>query len=120
MEVTRVDKWLWAVRVAPTRSAASELCRAGHVKVNGANAKPSTAVRRGDEVIARAGERTRVLEVLEVIDKRVGAALAASCMLDRSPPPPSREDRAGVGLRDPAAGRPTKRDRRQIDRLRGR
>jgi ribosome-associated heat shock protein Hsp15 len=120
MDVARVDKWLWAVRVAPTRSASTELCRAGHVKVNGASAKPSTPVRRGDRVTARVGQRERVLEVVEVIEKRVGAAVASSCVIDHSPPRPEREDRVGVLVRDPSAGRPTKRDRREIDRLRGR
>jgi len=120
VDATRVDKWLWAVRVTKTRSAASELCRAGHVKVNGTSAKPSSVVRRGDVVNARIGERERTLEVAEVIDKRVGAPIATTCIIDRSPPPPSRAERVGVPVRDPSTGRPTKRDRRRIDQLRGR
>jgi ribosome-associated heat shock protein Hsp15 len=90
------------------------------VRVNGAPAKPSTLIGRGDRVTARVGGRERVLEVVEVIEKRVGAALVASCLLDHSPPPPTKEERLDVLLRDPSTGRPTKRDRRQIDRLRGR
>jgi len=108
------------VRAAPTRSAATALCRAGHVKVNGVGAKPSTMVRPGDSVTARIGQRERVLEVVRAIDKRVGAPIAAECTVDHSPPPPPREIMPRVLVRDPSAGRPTKRDRRQIDRLRGR
>ena len=120
MELARVDRWLWAVRASPTRSASTTLCRAGHVKVNGRPAKASTTVRPGDTVTARIGERERVLEVVRAIEKRVGAPIAAECIVDRSPPPPPREITPRVLVRDPSTGRPTKRDRRQIDRLRGR
>lgn len=120
MELARVDRWLWAVRASPTRSASTALCRAGHVKVNGSPAKASTTVRPGDTVTARIGERERVLEVVRAIEKRVGAAIAAECFVDHSPPPPPREFLPRVLVRDPSTGRPTKRDRRQIDRLRGR
>jgi ribosome-associated heat shock protein Hsp15 len=119
MDVGRVDKGLWAVRVTKTRTASTELCSGGHVKVNGATARPSTSVRPGDRITARIGDRDRVLEVVAVIEKRVGAAVVASCVIDHSPPPPPREDRLN-GLRDASTGRPTKRDRRQIDHLRGR
>ena len=120
MEVVRVDRWLWAVRAAPTRAASTALCRGGHVKVNDITAKASTAVRPGDTVTARVGDRLRVLEVVRAIEKRVGAAIAAECIVDHSPPPPPRQFVSPVLLRDPASGRPTKKDRRQIDRLRGR
>jgi len=117
---TRVDRWLWAVRVAKTRSLASELCGGGHVEVNGRPAKPATKVTVGDAVVVRVGGRERRLEVVRVIEKRVGAAVAADCVIDRSPPPPE-PDRAGpVGVRERGAGRPTKRDRRRIEHLRGR
>src|SRR2546421_6809507 len=72
MEVTRVDRWVWAVRLYKTRSAATEACRGGHVRVNGAPARPSTSVRAGDRVTAHVG-RDRVLEVVRIIDSRVGA-----------------------------------------------
>ena len=77
VELARVDRWLWAVRAAPTRAASTELCKAGHVKVNGTGAKPSTTVRPGDNVTARIGARERVFEVVRAIDKRVGAPVAA-------------------------------------------
>lgn len=88
--------------------------------MNGAGAKPSTTVRPGDTVSARIGDRERVLEVVRVIDKRVGAPFAAECVVDHSPQPESREAFSPVLARDRSAGRPTKRDRRQIDHLRGR
>jgi ribosome-associated heat shock protein Hsp15 len=72
----------------------------------------------GDRVEARAGDRQRILEVVKPIDKRVGAPLAAECLVDHSPPPPPREYVAPLFHRDPGTGRPTKRDRRQIDRMR--
>ena len=72
MELARVDRWLWAVRASPTRSASTALCRAGHVKVNGRPAKASTTVRPGDTVTARIGERERVLEVVRAIENASG------------------------------------------------
>ncbi|MGD1012277.1 MAG: S4 domain-containing protein [Acidimicrobiales bacterium] len=120
MDVARVDRWLWAVRVAPTRAASTALCRAGHAKVNGAAAKPSTKVRPGDVVTARVAGRDRVLEVVQAIEKRVGAPIAAGCVIDHSPPPPPRDVAPRVMVREPSSGRPTKKERRQIDRLRGR
>jgi len=116
---TRVDKWLWAVRLYKTRSAATDACRAGHVRVNKVAAKPATVVRPGDTVEARSTERERVVEVTSVIEKRVGAPLASSCYLDHSPPPPSKEEAGLLNfVRDRGTGRPTKRDRRELDRAR--
>ncbi|HET6964236.1 MAG TPA: RNA-binding S4 domain-containing protein [Acidimicrobiales bacterium] len=116
-DTARVDKWLWSVRVFKTRSMATDACRAGHVAVNRGVTKPSTPVKVGDVVTIRAAGRDRVLEVARVIDNRVGAPIAAECVIDHSPPPPPRELAAPPLVRDPATGRPTKRDRRQIDRL---
>jgi ribosome-associated heat shock protein Hsp15 len=118
---TRVDQWLWAVRIYKSRSIASDACKGGHVTVNGRSAKPASPVRIGDRVEAYAGERQRVLEVLRLIDKRVSAPLAAECLVDHSPPPPPREAYVRpLFSRDPGTGRPTKRDRRQLDRFRHR
>lgn len=114
MESTRLDRWLWAVRLTKTRPDAAAACRGGHVRVNDRQAKPSTTVAPGDEVRALVGNRTRVVEVVRVIHKRVGAADAVTCYLDRSPPPPAVP--VAVAPRDPGAGRPTKRDRRRLDR----
>lgn len=115
----RVDAWTWAVRLFPTRSAAGAACRAGHVRVNGERAKPATIVVPGDEVHVRGGERERIVVVQQLVVKRVGAAVAVGCYLDRSPVPPPKEHVALVAQRDRGAGRPTKRDRRLIERLRG-
>jgi ribosome-associated heat shock protein Hsp15 len=120
VDVTRVDRWLWSIRLYKTRAEATEACRGGHVRVNRVATKAATPVRIGDRITAFAGGRERSVEVLRLIDKRVGAAAAAECFIDHSPPPPPRELSSPVFLRDPAAGRPTKRDRRQLDRLRQR
>jgi ribosome-associated heat shock protein Hsp15 len=115
---TRVDKWLWAVRVYKTRTEATAACRAGHVQVNEASAKPATPVKPGDIVEAAAGGRARALEVAAVLEKRVGAAAAAAAYVDRSPPEPEKDEAAPNFARPRGAGRPTKRDRRQLDRVR--
>jgi ribosome-associated heat shock protein Hsp15 len=120
VESTRVDRWLWAVRLFRTRSAAADACRAGHVRMNGARVKPAAAVRVGDSVQARVGDRMRVVEVARIVDRRVGAGAAAECIVDRSPPPPPREPWSPVAQRDRGSGRPSKRERRQLDRSRGR
>lgn len=119
-EVTRarVDAWTWAVRLFPTRSAAGAACKAGHVRVNGERAKPATMVVPGDEVHVRGGERERIVVVQRTVVKRVGAPVAVACYLDRSPAPPPK-DHIDPGTRDRGAGRPTKRDRRLIQKLRG-
>jgi ribosome-associated heat shock protein Hsp15 len=117
IDTTRVDVWLWAVRLYKTRSAATAACRGGHVRVNRGAAKASTSVKVGDRVEAFV-ERVRILEVAVVIDKRVGAQVAATCLVDHSPPVPvvKREPRVFVRVR--GTGRPTKRERRELDRLR--
>lgn len=117
---TRVDSWIWSVRLLKTRSLAAAACRAGHVRVNGERVKPAHAVRPGDEVRLRHDGRERVVVVSRAISKRVGAPVAAECYVDNSPPPPPREAVAPVALRDRGAGRPTKRERRDLDRLLGR
>jgi ribosome-associated heat shock protein Hsp15 len=117
MESTRVDRWLWAVRLTKTRPDAAAACRGGHVRVNGWPAKPATTVCPGDEVRARLGDTTRIVEVVRVIQKRVGAADAVTCYRDRSPAPPAFTQ-VLVAARDRGTGRPTKRDRRMLDRWR--
>lgn len=113
----RIDSWLWAVRVYKTRSAATTACRAGHVRVGGERAKASQPVRIGDDVRVRIAGFDRILVVRQLLTKRVGAPLAAEAAEDRTP---VREPVALVAVRDRGAGRPTKRERRDIDRLRGR
>jgi len=114
-----VDSWIWSVRLARTRSAASVACRAGHVRVNGVRVKPAHAVRAGDEVRLRGDGRERVVIVQQVVSKRVSASVAAGCYIDNSPPLPPREKTVPVAVRDRGAGRPTKRERRSIEKLLG-
>lgn len=118
IDTTRVDVWLWAVRLYKTRSAATAACRGGHVRVNRAPAKASTQVKIGDRVEAFV-ERPRILEVVAIIDKRVGAAVAAKKLIDYSPPAPVVKRQPRMPKREPGAGRPTKRERRQLERFRG-
>lgn len=121
MEVqsVRLDSWIWAVRLFKTRSAAAAACRGGHVRVNGTPAKPGHRIGPDDEIRLRADGVEKIVVVVRAITKRVGAAVAPECLIDRSPPPPPKEVLASVPRRDRGAGRPTKRDRREIDRLRG-
>ena len=90
------------------------------MKVNGKAAKPASVVKVGDRVEAYLHDRERILEVGRLIVKRVGAAVAVECFVDFSPPPPEPEHDVPVFQRDRGTGRPTKRDKRQLDRLRGR
>ncbi len=119
METARIDRWLWAVRLTKTRSEATALVRAGHVRIGGRPAKASTPVKVGDRIEARIHQVDRDVEVVRVIEKRVGAPVAAECLVDHTPPPPPRPDElVAFAERDRGTGRPTKRDRRQIDRIR--
>ncbi len=118
-ETVRVDSWIWSVRLVKTRSMGATACRGGHVRVNGERVKPAYAVRVGDEVRLRHGGRERIVVVKRLIRKRVGAPVAAECYVDNSPPPPPRDAVAPAGIRDRGTGRPTKRDRRELERLRG-
>ncbi|WP_316520279.1 RNA-binding S4 domain-containing protein [Kitasatospora brasiliensis] len=115
----RVDSWIWSVRLVKTRALAAAACRAGHVRVNGERAKPAQALKPGDEVRIREEGYERIVVVRQLIRKRVGAVAAAECLVDNSPPRPAREFVAAAGVRDRGAGRPTKRERRDLDQLRG-
>ena len=114
---TRIDRWLCAVRLVKTRPLATKLCEAGHVVVNGSPAKPSTKVRAGDRVEAFIAERVRVVEVVRPIESRVGAPVAVTCYVDHSPPPVVTEVRPGI-MAVRGEGRPSKRLRRELERLR--
>ncbi|MBG0856145.1 RNA-binding S4 domain-containing protein [Streptomyces spinoverrucosus] len=118
-ESVRIDSWIWSVRLVKTRSQGATACRGGHVRLNGERVKPAHAVRVGDEVRLRQEGRERIVVVKRLIRKRVGAPVAVLCYIDNSPPPPPREAVAPAGIRDRGTGRPTKRDRRELERLRG-
>ncbi len=117
MDETRIDRWLCAVRLAKTRPMATQLCEGGHVRVNGNTAKPSTKVRPGDVVHALIAARERIVEVVLPIETRVSAPVAATCYVDNSPPPPIAEIRPGIKVTR-GEGRPSKRLRRELDRMR--
>ena len=114
---TRIDRWLCAVRLVKTRPAETQLCDAGHVRVNGNAAKPSTKVRAGDRVDALLAGRERIVEVVRPIESRVGAPVAVTCYVDHSPPPVVMEVRPGI-MAVRGEGRPSKRLRRELERLR--
>jgi ribosome-associated heat shock protein Hsp15 len=114
---TRIDRWLCAVRLVKTRPLATQLCEAGHVRVNGNQAKASTKVRAGDVVHALIADRERIVEVVQPIERRVGAPAAAASYIDNSPAPVIREIMPGIkAVR--GEGRPSKRLRRELERMR--
>lgn len=115
----RIDAWVWAVRMFKTRGDAATAVKAGHVKINGESVKPSQQVVPGDRVRVRRNHHEHDLEVLATIRKRVGAPVARTCYRDHAPPPPPKEFMPSVPVRDRGAGRPTKRERRQMDKFRG-
>ena len=115
----RIDKWLWAARVFKTRSLATDACDGGKVDVNEQAAKPAKLVRVGDSVkVTLPQGRRRILKIMALDDKRGSAQVAARLFEDHSPPAPPRRH-APPPYRPPGAGRPTKRERRTLDRLRG-
>ncbi|GAA4732328.1 hypothetical protein GCM10023216_25570 [Isoptericola chiayiensis] len=116
----RIDIWLWAVRLFKSRSVAASTLRSGKVRINGTVAKPASQVQVGDRVTWRDPLRGRIVVVRELLPKRVGAPLAVKAYDDQSPPVPTRQEREAVGVRERGAGRPTKKERRDIDKLRGR
>lgn len=116
----RIDKWLWSVRIYKTRSMATIACKAGKVKVDGKNVKPSFMLETGMTVTARKREQIYVVKSEKLIEKRVGAAIAQECYEDLSPPPepsgrlPSFFYKSNE-IREKGSGRPTKKDRRILD-----
>jgi ribosome-associated heat shock protein Hsp15 len=115
-DLTRIDRWLCAVRLVKTRPLATRLCEGGHVLVNGSPAKPSTKVRPGDRVEALIADRKRIVEVILPIESRVGATVAATCYVDHSPPVVPEAGPEIMPMR--GEGRPSKRLRRELERLR--
>lgn len=121
----RVDRWLWSVRLFPSRTRATDACSAGLVLVDDEPIRPARRVRVGDVLRIRRRDHDTVVKVTALIDKRVGAPIAVDCYEDLSPPRPERTDDPFAALPDSGhrprgTGRPTKRDRRDLDRLRGR
>lgn len=123
MEYVRLDRWLWAVRVYKTRSDAGAACRGSAVRLNGSLVKPSAKVRIGDTLVVRTKMLTRTLVVKALLEQRIGAALVPDYADDQTPDSEhekAREQRANARVfRHEGGGRPTKKDRRDIERLIG-
>lgn len=121
MEEVRIDKYLWSIRVFKTRSEATDACKGGKIRVNGADTKPSKAVKVGDTIVARKGAVTYTYRVIQLVDKRQGAKLVPNYAENLTPPEELAKLRAPVETfflkRDRGAGRPTKKDRRQMESL---
>ena len=121
MDEVRIDKYLWSIRVYKTRSEATDACKGGKIRVNGADIKPSKSVKPGDMIVARKGAVTYTYKVLELIDKRQGPKLVPLYAENLTPQEELDKLRAPVETfflkRDRGTGRPTKKDRRQMDSL---
>ncbi len=113
----RIDRYLCAARVFKSRTLAQEACSASHVKLNGKNARPSAPVRVGDRIEARAPRGQVVLVVVMLADKRLSPPQARELYEDHSPPPEDKHE--GTAERERGMGRPTKSDRRKMERFRG-
>ena len=123
-EQVRVDKWLWAVRLYKTRASANDACSSGRVRINGTPAKPAQRIKVGDVLVSRRSGFSRTYRVVKVIEKRVGAPVAVECYIDETPeedkPKPRSMDQridAAWAERSSGAGRPTKRNRRQMEKF---
>lgn len=119
----RIDKWLQIARVFKTRSQATRACKLGRVRIDGVRVKAHRLLAVGDRITVDKGDWQRVVVVRELHDKPLPKAEAPRLFLDESPPPPPRDSIARL-LRRPAvereqgAGRPTKKQRRELERLR--
>jgi ribosome-associated heat shock protein Hsp15 len=119
LDSVRLDKWLWAARVFKTRGLAADACDGGKVDVNAAAGKPARTLRPGDVVrVTLPQGRHRLLKVVRLDDRRGSATVARALFDDLTPPEPPRTRLAPPPRREPGMGRPTKRERRDLDRLR--
>ncbi|WP_276363366.1 RNA-binding S4 domain-containing protein [Daejeonella sp. H1SJ63] len=120
-EKLRIDKYLWAIRAFKTRSIATEACKAGRVKLNGQNLKPSHVVKVGEVYTVQKGSDKKVVEVVALLERRVDAKTAVNFYKDLTPveetPAYKSMFHSPTLSRDRGTGRPTKRDRREIDEL---
>lgn len=121
MEAVRLDKYLWAIRVYKTRTDATDACKGGKIRLNGLDVKPSKEVKPGDTIVVRKGAVTYTYKVLDLVDKRQGAQVVPKYAENLTPQEELDKLRAPVETfflkRDRGAGRPTKKERRQMDAL---
>jgi ribosome-associated heat shock protein Hsp15 len=124
-EKVRIDKWLWSVRIFKSRTLASDMIKSNKIKVNDNEVKSSFLVQRNDTVTVKKGGFSFTFKVIDLIEKRVGAPIAVKCYKDLTPPEElNKYNDWFIGLRnaefrDKGTGRPTKRDRRDIDSFKG-
>ena len=117
LERMRMDKWLWAVRIYRTRSRAAAAYRAGHVRIRGEAVKPARGIVPGEIVTATVGRITRTVRAVELVERRVGAGILDRYLEDLTPAPlPAGDGVPLIGYRK-GQGRPTKRDRRDLERV---
>lgn len=125
MQKVRVDKWLWAVRIFKSRSQATKACKSGKVKIEGENVKPSQSIERGDTLHVRKEKMNRIFKVVDLLEKRVSATLAEPCYEELTPEEELNKFKdwyktsPQFGIRERGAGRPTKKERRAIERFKG-
>jgi len=121
MDEVRIDKYLWSIRVYKSRTDATDACKGGKVKINGGDCKPARTVKAGDVLTARKGAVCFTFRVIEPIDKRQGAKFVPQYAENLTPQEELDKMRAPVETfffkRDRGTGRPTKKDRRQMDSL---
>lgn len=121
IQQVRVDKWLWSVRIFKSRSLATEACKSGKVHVNGSPVKAAFSLTGGEHILARKAGFNFEFEVVKLIEKRVSASLAAECYINKTPDEEMNkyEDwfvgKKGVEYRERGTGRPTKKERRELD-----
>jgi ribosome-associated heat shock protein Hsp15 len=114
----RIDKWLWHARVVRTRSTAAALVSCGHVRLNGERClAASRAVKAGDVVTIALDRAVRIMKVQGFAERRGDAQAARPLYQDLTPPAPASAPQASPAVREPGSGRPTKQERRAIDRL---
>jgi ribosome-associated heat shock protein Hsp15 len=116
----RIDRWLCAARVFKSRTQATQACAAGHVRLNDGRARPDQRLRPGDLIEVESEVVTRILAVVALAERRLSPALARELYEDRTPARPRKQKEPRVAPRERGSGRPTKRQRRNLDRLRSR
>ncbi len=121
METIRIDKWLWAVRFFKTRTQASDACRGGKVKIDGQNVKPSREIRIGEEIEVQLGIIRKKVSIKAILKNRVGAKLVDDYVEDLTPAEEYEKldmlKQLNYEKRDRGTGRPTKKNRRDISKL---
>ncbi len=125
MDKVRIDKWLWSVRIFKSRSISTDACKTNKVKINGEVVKASSAVTRGDLIEVKKNGFNLAYKVVDLIEKRVSATLAEPCYENLTPQEELDKykdwfvGKAKPEIRERGTGRPTKRERRDIDRFKG-